>query len=502
MEKSVKSKAMFAFIWKFLERFGAQLVSFIVSLVLARLITPAEFGTVSIIMILITFCNVFVEAGFGTALIQKKDADTLDFSTITYFSLFSSVVFYLILFFLAPLISKLYEIAELTILIRVMGIRMIFSGYNSVQHAYIAKNLQFKKFFFTTSIGTILSAIVGVVMAYFGYGVWALIAQYLTNVVCDTILLSIVSKLRLKFQFSFKRLKKLLGFSVGILGASLVDVAYDELRGIIIGIKYSPTDLAQYNRASNIPSLFGNNINSTISSVMFPMLTTFQDDKIMLKQTLKKYMKISSFFLMPVYVGLAVLAHDLVLVLYTDKWLQCVPYMQMICVGLLFSSFNTGNLQVFKAMGKSKLVFWLNVIKKVCYTIIILSTMWFGVFWIAFAVIPINVIAVLVNSFPSKKLIDYGFFEQLWDIIPNLIPTLIMGGVVIGLGYINMNIYALLAIQVITGVIVYFGSAFLFKNKSLKMGIEMLKALRVKKKAAAVNVVAQEEVEEENKDNI
>ena len=481
MDRELKSKTIFGFIWRFLERICAQLVSFVVSIVLARLIAPEQFGVVSVMMIVITFLNVFVDAGFGNALVQKKDADILDYSTVTYFSTFSSIIFYVVLFFTAPLIGKLYNLDNIAIYLRVMGLRMLFSGYNSVQNAYISKNLQFKKFFFVTIIGTVISAIVGIVMAVLGYGIWALVAQYLTNVVCDTIMLTIFARCKIKLKFSFKRLKKIFKFSLAMLGASLFDTLYDESRSMIIGIKYSATDLAYYNRANSVPTLVGNNVNRVISGVLFPLFSKFQDNAQTLKSLLQKYMKVSSFILIPAYLGLAAVANQLIYVLFGENWVVCAPYMQVLCIAYIFSPINNGNLQVFKAMGKTNLVFWNNVIKKAIYTIILVATMWWGVFWIALAAIPINITAIIINAYPTKKLINYSFGEQIKDMLPNLLISLVMFGIVFGIGYIPMNIYALLVLQVIVGVGVYVGLAHLTKNKSYKMCIEMIKEIKKNK---------------------
>ena len=235
---SLTNKTLSGVMWKFGERISAQLVSTLVSIILARILMPEDYGVVALVTIFITICNVFVTSGFGTALVQKKDADDLDFTSVFYFGLFFSILLYVGIFFAAPLIARFYENEILTPVVRVMGLRIIIASINSVQHAYIGRKMQFRKFFIATLFGTIASGVVGVWLAYNGYGVWAIVAQYLTNVCIDTIVLAFVIKWIPKLRISFKRLKSLFSFGWKLLVSALIDTGYNELRSLIIGKKY------------------------------------------------------------------------------------------------------------------------------------------------------------------------------------------------------------------------------------------------------------------------
>ena len=289
----LKSKTLSGLLWMYMERIGAQVVSFVVSIVLARLLMPEEYGVISIVLVFINICNIFATGGFGKALVQKKDADDVDFSSVFYFNLAISTFLYLILFFTAPIISSFYDMPILTPVIRVMGIRLIITSFNSVQHAKTTKSMQFKKYFFSTLGGTILSAVIGIVLAYRGFGVWALVAQYLTNTITDTIILFFTVKWRPKLCFSFSRLKVLLSFGWKILVGGLVDTLYEDFRSLYIGKLYSATDLAYYSRGQSYSNLIVTNVNSSISSVLFPVISKVQDTKSSVKAITRRAIKTS-----------------------------------------------------------------------------------------------------------------------------------------------------------------------------------------------------------------
>ena len=284
---SKKNGLLENFIWKLAERFSAQLISTVVSIVLARLLAPEDYGVVSIVMIFITLANVFVSDGFGSALIQKKNANALDFFSVLYFNLAFSCVLYAILFFAAPYVSAFYGDGYelLNPILKLLGLRIILTAVNSVQQAYIAKKMIFRKLFISTIFGTVASAVVGLIMAYSGYGVWALVAQYLVNVSVNTLTLFFVIKKKPRFIFSFSSLKALFPFGARILGKGLLTTGFEELRALIIGKVYSSADLAYYDKGKNFPVLIVGNVNSSIGAVLFPKMSKEQDNKERLKTT-------------------------------------------------------------------------------------------------------------------------------------------------------------------------------------------------------------------------
>ena len=300
------------FIWRFAERCGAQLVSFIVSIVLARLLVPEDYGTIALVTVFTVILQVFVDSGLGTALIQKKDADDLDFSSVFYFNFVVCLVLYAGMFMAAPYIAKFYDDISLTPVIRVLSLTIVISGVKGIQQAYVSRNMLFKKFFFSTIGGTIFSAFLGIGMAYVGFGVWALVAQQLSNTMIDTLILWITVKWRPKKMFSWQRLKELLAFGWKLLVSALLDTGYNNLRNLIIGKMYSPTDLAFYNQGDKFPKIIITNINTSIDSVLLPTMSNSQDDRERIKQMTRRAIKTSTYVMAPLMMGLAFCAEPIV----------------------------------------------------------------------------------------------------------------------------------------------------------------------------------------------
>lgn len=455
-------------IWRFLERTGAQLVAFVVSIVLARLLSVEEFGTIELVVVFINILNVFVDSGLGTSLVQKKDSDNIDFSTVFFTNLIFCIILYFLLFFCAPLISLFYKREELTSIIRVLGITILISGIKNIQHAYVSKTLQFKKFFFATLIGTITAAIVGITMAYKGFGVWALVAQQLTKIAVDTFVLWITVHWHPNFVFSFERLKGLFSFGWKLLVSALVDTIYNNLRQLIIGKKYSAEDLAFYNKADLFPRTIIGNINSAIDSVLLPAMAKEQDDKERIKQMTRRAIKTSTYCMSPLMMGLAGCAPAMISVVLTDKWLPCVPYLIIFCITSMFHPIHTANLNAIKAMGRSDLFLKLEIIKKVIGLIVLLSTMWFGVLVMAYSLLFTSLCSQIINAWPNKKLLNYGYLEQLKDILPGIVLAVIMGIIVYLFNYLPITEWLKLIIQIPVGIVFYVLGSIIFKLESFK----------------------------------
>ena len=472
---TLKTKTLSGLMWTFMERIGAQGVSFIVSLVLARLLLPEQYGIIALVTVIINICDVFVSSSFSNALIQKKDADDKDFSTVLYFNIVFSIGLYALLFFVAPLISSFFEYDQLTWVIRVMGLKLIIASVNSVQKAMVSRKMQFKKFFWATFGGTIVSAIVGIIMAMKGYGVWSLVAQYLVNSFIDTVILAIVIKWIPKLRFSFKRLGKLLSYGWKVLLAALINVIYEDIRTLIIGKMYTEADLAYYNQGRRIPNLLVANINTSIQSVMFPIMANKQDDKDGVKRIVRRSMKTSAFIIMPMMFGLAAVAEPLIKIVLTDNWLGCVPYLQILCINFALLPLQTANLQAIYALGRSDIALRLEIIKRVFNLVLVLVSCQFGVFAIAASSVIGAVFCSVVNAFPNKKLLKYGYFEQIKDILPFIAMSAVMAGAVIGIGFIPINIYIKLVIQVLVGVVIYVALSAIFKVESFRYILNIIK---------------------------
>ena len=478
MENNVKEKVFSNLLWKLAERYGAQIVQFVVSIVLARLLMPEIYGTIALVMVFITILQVFVDSGFGSALIQKKDSDDLDFSTVFYFNIIFCLILYVLIFFLAPVIASFYENADLTIIIRVLSISLIFSSLKNVQQSYVSKNMMFKKFFFATLIGTVCSAFVGIFMALKGFGIWAIVSQNLTNTAIDTLVLWITVKWRPKKYFSFQRLKILFSYGWKLLVSALLDTSYNELRQLIIGKKYSKEDLAYYNKGEQFPKLIITNINTSIDSVLFSAMSSVQDKKDQVRMLTKKSIKLSTYVIAPMMIGLAVTAKSTIRLVLTEKWLFATFFMQIFCITYMFYPMHSSNLNAYKALGRSDLFLKLEIIKKLVSVSILLVAMWFGVKAIAISLIITTFMGIIINSWPNKKLLNYGLFEQIKDIAPNILLALVMGAICWLLGFLPLNYIVVLAIQIFVGATVYIAGSILTKNSEFLYLKNLLKRKR------------------------
>lgn len=472
------------FFWRFLERCGAQGVTFIVSIVLARLLDPTVYGTVALVTIFTTIMQVFVDSGMGNALIQKKDADDLDFSSVFYFNMAMCSVLYLIMFFAAPLIASFYRMPELTAIVRVLSLVVVISGVKNVQQAYVSRHLMFKRFFFSTLGGTIGAAVIGIAMAYLGFGVWALVAQMLFNAAVDTTILWITVKWRPKKMFSFQRLKSLFSYGWKLLVSSLIDTVYNDLRQLIIGKKYSSGDLAYYNQGKKFPQLIVTNINTSIDSVLLPTMSKAQDDMAAVRSMTRRAIKTSTFLMMPAMIGLAVCAEPLVRLILTEKWLPCVLFLRIFCITYAFYPIHTANLNAIKAMGRSDLFLKLEIIKKTVGNIAILITMWISVQAMAYSFLVTTILNQIINSWPNKKLLNYSYFEQVKDMLPQILLSLGMGAAIYAVSFLHLSASLTLLIQIPLGVLVYWSGSKIFHVESYTYIIEMVKNFKKRKKKA------------------
>ena len=477
----MKGKVFSNMLWRFAERCGAYLVSFIVSIVLARILGPEAYGTIALITVFTTILQVFVDSGLGNALIQKKNADDIDFSTVFYTNIAFCLILYLILFFCAPIIANFYDNGDLVLLTRVLGLTIIISGVKNIQQAYVSKHLLFKKFFFATLAGTIGAAVVGILMALNGYGVWALVAQQLFNLTVDSLVLWITVKWRPIKAFSFKRLKGLFSYGWKLLASSVLDTVYNNIRQLVIGKKYSSSDLAFYNKAKQFPNLIVMNVNSSIDSVLLPTMSKEQDDKEKVKNMTRRAIKTSVYIMAPLMMGLAFTGNNIIKLLLTDKWLPCVPFLYIFCITYMFYPIHTANLNAIKAMGRSDLFLKLEIIKKVIGIILLLFTMNISVMAMAYSLIASSILSQIINSWPNRKLLNYGYLQQIKDILPSIILSIIMGVLIYLINYIGLSSIITLIIQVTAGIIIYIGLSKLFKIDSFNYILEIIKGFKKKK---------------------
>lgn len=474
-DRTLKQNVFSGLIWTFGERIIAQGISFILSIILARLLLPKEYGIIAVVLVFINLANVFVSNGFGEALVQKKDTDDTDFSTAFYCSLAVAVVLYFVLFFSAPFIAKIYHYDDLVPVLRVLSLKIIISSISTVQHAYVSKKMIFKRFFFSTIGGTLVSAVVGIGMAYAGFGVWALVAQYLVNTVIDTVILFITIPWRPKMSFSIQAAKRIVSYGWKITASALINTGYSELRNLVIGGFYTTTELAFYNRGNQFPALVINNIDTAVGTVVFPAMARSNDDKKRLKAVSRRALKTTSYLIFPLLIGMAVVARSLVMILLTEKWEPCIFFLQVGCIYFMCQPIQTTNWQIIKAVGRSDLCFKLEVLKKAIGISMLIVSITFGVKAIAVTSAVFGMISMFINMVPNGKLINYTVKEQILDLLPALILSILMGVLVHTVTLLKLNSILTLALQICVGILAYFGSSIIFKIDSFTYLLDTIK---------------------------
>lgn len=484
-DHQIKSKVIASLFWKLMERVGTQGIQFVVQIVLARLLLPEEYGTIAIITIFISFANVFVQYGFNTALIQKKNADQTDFSSVFFLSLIVAGVFYLVLFFTAPFIAGFYQNPALVPLLRVLAITLFIGGLNSIQNAVVARKLEFRKLFFSSLGAVMVSGVVGIVMAYNGYGSWALVAQQLSNQITIAIILWFTVKWRPLLLFSLERLKGLFSFGWKLLVSALINMLYMDSQSLIIAKIYSPTMLGYFNRGQQFPALIVSNINGSIQSVMFPALSLQQENVQRVKEMVRRAIITSSFLIFPMMVGLAVIAEPLVRILLTDKWLPCVPFLQISCAAYALLPIHTANLQAINALGRSDIFLKLEIVKNVVGLIILGISIHYGICAIAVGMFASSVASSFINAYPNKKLLNYSYLQQIKDIFPSLVLAIVMGGLIYSISWFNLNPAMTIVSQISAGSVLYFGMARIFKLESFAYIIITFKQMLTDRKKSA-----------------
>lgn len=507
---NTKEKTIKGLFWGYMEKLGGEMVSLIVSIVLARLLGPEAYGIIPLITVFTSILNIIVQGGFASALVQKKNADRTDFSTVFYFQLALSFILYMGMFFAAPFIANFYNNSYLTPMVRVLSLTLVIGAVNNVQHAYVSKTMQFKKFFFASFTGTVLSGVIGIVLAfvitsYTGnpmYGAWALIAQKLTDQVIDTIFLWFTVKWRPTLAFSLKKLKSLFSFGWKILVSCFIDSIYTNLHTLIIGKTYSSKDLAYYNKGTTYPRIIMSNLNQAIQKVLFPALSSHQENIDKVKNMTRRAMKTSAYLVFPAMMGFAGIAESFIYILLGEKWMAAVPFMWIACFNFAMWPLHTTNLHVIQAMGKSGTFLIMEIIKKISNLLFLAA----GVFaaWnlafesttdsvivIALSSVLAEIVCVFVNGWPNKKLIGYGIAQQMKDMLPAVLMTLVMGVAIFAVNLIPFSAFisskfavaaVKLLIQVIVGIGVYLLLSVIFKVESFRYIIVTAKEFKNKRK--------------------
>lgn len=463
------------FFWRFFERIANQVLMVLVTIILARLLLPAVFGQVALLMVFITVMQVFIDSGMGTALIQKKDADDLDFSTVFFFNIAVCLFLYIGMLLAAPFIADFYKMPELVPVLRVLSVTLIISGVRNIQQAYVSRNLLFKKFFYATLGGTIGGAVIGIWMAYDGYGVWALVAQNLFTAAVGTIILWYTVDWRPKLIFSLQRLKGLFSYGWKLLVSALLDTGYNNLASLVIGKLYTSADLAFYDRGRQFPNLIVNNINVAIDSVLLPTMSAQQDNRERVRAMTRRAIQISTYLMMPVMMILAVCAEPIVRLILTEKWLPSVFFLRIFCFAFAFWPVHTANLNAIKAVGRSDLFLKLEIAKKAVGLCALLATMRISVEAMALSLLVTTFTSQLINSWPNKELLDYRYIDQVKDMLPQITLSCVMGVIVYFVQFFQGSDFLILLIQISLGIIVYLFASWLLHIDSFNYVINVAK---------------------------
>lgn len=468
---SVNNSAIKASIWKFFERVSFQIVQLIVQIILARLLLPSDYGILSLMMVFISFANVMVQGGFNSALIQGKEIKNEDYSSMLFFSELIAVAICAILFIAAPSIEKFYNIDNFQLPFRVLIFMLVPLAYNSIQMAKLQREMNFKVIFWATLISTVISGVMGITLAYMGYGIWALVMQQLASYISSCIILKILTGYKFNVRrCSFKGSKKLIDYGWKIMASNLIETALNEMRSLIIGKKFTSADLGLYNRGIQFPQSINSCFNGVIQSVTFSILSRRQEDKDELKRTTRMSLSVSMYMVAPCMIGLFVIAEPLVILLLTETWIECVPFLQLGCIICLLQPVNTANIQSIAAMGRSDIFLITSIIKRIQTLLMLLvATFIFqSVVAIAVAAVISSAINNIINIIPNILLLDYKMTEFISDITPPILMSVVMGIIVWTAGLLINETLIKIVSEVILGIIVYLIASLLVKPQGYR----------------------------------
>lgn len=465
MESSLTNQTVKSVVWSAVERFSVQAIQFVITIILARLVAPSEFGLIAMLAIFIAIAQSFVDSGFSSALVQKKNRTETDFSTVFYFNIAISILVYIVLFLSAPYIALYYREPLLELICKWMGLSLIIQGLSVVQIAKLTVLLDFKTQAKASLIAVIISGFLGVSLAYYGYGVWALVVQSLLNNLLNTFLLWVFARWIPKFIFSWHSLKTLFLFGSKLLLSGLLSTIYMNLYTLVIGRKYTAMDVGYYNQASLTTRFPSVSLMAIISRAIYPIQCKIQDENELLYSSFIQYLRMSCYIIFPIMMGLAVVAKPLVLVLLTDKWLPMSYLLSVLSVAYLLNPIMVLNSQILNVKGRSDYFLKSEIIKKIAGILIMLVTIPFGLTVICLGIFVYNVLDMIIIIYFSKKVISIGYYKQFKSVFPIFSLSVAMGGIVYLSLLMIYNVYLQLSLGVLIGIIVYLSLSRLFDIK-------------------------------------
>lgn len=462
MSESLKNKTQKGLAWSMIERFATQGVQFLFGIILARMLSPDDYGIIAMPLVFLAIAQCFIDSGFSGALIRKPNLTEDDLSTAFYFNIGVGVVCYLILFFTSPLIADFYNTPILADLLKVTALATLFNPLCAVQQAILTKKIDFKTQAMVSLAGALVSGLVGLVMAYTGFGVWALVFQQVGGYVIRTILLWILCKWKPKRRWSWESFHYLWGFGSKMLASGLLEAIYSNIYPIVIGKYFSANDLGNYTRAQQFSNLPSSNVTGVLQRVTFPVLSSIQNEDERLARNYRKMLKLSAFLIFPLMLLLSAIADPLVRVLLTDKWEGCIILLQILCFSLMWYPIHAINLNLLTVKGRSDLFFRLEVIKKVIGVCIMCIAIPHGILWMVSGSVVSSMITLLINTYYTGKLINVGFVKQMGDLLPIFGLSVAMWIAVHGSLLLMSNLCIQLIISIFIGVIFYILGAKIF----------------------------------------
>lgn len=473
----IKSKMTYGVTWKFSEKILIQIVQFVLQIILARILNPEDFGLIAILTVFITLSDIVILYGVTTALVQKKDINQIEMSSVFFINIGLSLVIYAILFFCSPLISKFYEEEQLTNLLRILSLNIIFGALCAVHNVIITRALDFKKSFIRNAFNVAVQAFVGIFCACNGFGVWSLVLSKISGCVVGSLTLLILVKWHPSCQFSWKRVRPLFRFSSKMLANNFLGSILQNISSLVIGKYYSSAELGYYQKGQQFPQTAMAAVDGSMSEVLYPSFSSMQSDLNLVKRALSRSMKLSMYLVMPILVGGIVVARPLVLLLLGTKWEPCIPFFQLQCIVCMFWPLAARN-QALNAIGKSTITLITSLIANTIVLIFIFIGIRYSIFIAMIGTIVSNLLTLFISSYFTKKYIGYSITDLLKDIAPTTLLAIFMGGCVYLISFFGFSNLITLLFQVILGIIIYIGISLLLKIETFKYLIGFLKGLR------------------------
>lgn len=468
MEESLKNKTVKGIVWSSIERFSVQGIQFLVMIVMARLLTPKDYGLVGMVAIFIAVAQSLVDSGFSQALIRKQNRTETDNSTVFYFNIVVGILLYLVLFAIAPWVADFYNSPELTALMRVICLSVVFNSFVVVQRALLTVNIDFKTQAKASLTAAVVSGVIGIGMAYSGFSYWSIVAQQLANLGLNTLLLWIFTRWRPRWIYSWGSFRELFTFGSKLMFSGLLDVVYRNMYLLVIGKVFTASSLGYYTRANQFAEFPSSNLTGIMQRVTYPVLCQIQDDDERLAQIYRRFLRLSAFLIFPLLVGLSAVAEPFVLLLLKEQWLFAATLLQIICFAMMWYPIHAINLNLLQVKGRSDLFLRLEIIKKAIAVLILCVTIPMGLIAMCVGQILSSLIALIINTNYTGKLIQVGFLRQMRDLLPTLLLSLSMWGVVYGITSCLSGIILQLIVGIIAGMVYYIALSALFHFPELK----------------------------------